>query len=283
MFLRTGVPLLMLLLSGCITHLRSPDAGLPAVPAPVQTEFTMRTVTYSPSDWPQVLQGDLYQPRGAGPFPGVVMVHGGGWDGRDRRDMDGISKKLARRGYLVLNIDYRLAPQFLYPASLEDTRQATRWLRANARALKLDAGRIAGWGYSAGAHLVALAATADAGAATRLQAVVAGGLPSDLPHYPVSPIITRYIGAPYAQKEAVWIEASPARRVTKDSPPMFVYHGSWDRLVYPDDAQTMKAALDAAGVRNELYLVHGLGHILTFVLGFGAETSGMDFLDRTLR
>lgn len=276
--------LLALALCGCASHDFSPPTLRNApVPPPMKADYTLtKAVTYTPAGWPQALPADLYQPAGTGPFPAVVVAHGGGWNGRDRGDMDGISKKLARRGFVVLNIEYRLAPRFLYPASLEDTQQAVRWLRSKAAGLKIDPQRIAGWGYSAGAHLVALAATAGAGSDAALQAVVAGGMPSDFPHYPVSPIISKYMGGTLAEKRESWIEASPARRVTKQTPPMFVYHGSWDRLVYPEDARTMKAALDAQGVPNELYIARGLGHIGTFLLGFGAEGAGIDFLAQTL-
>lgn len=270
------------LLCACVNHtgLVRPAAQPESLDLKFQVEHD---VVYTPPGWPEAMHADLYLPQGMGPFPGIVAVHGGGWDGRDRSDMDSISRKLARRGYIVANIDYRLAPKFLHPAQLEDTREAVKWLRTQGARLNLDAARIGGWGYSAGAHLIALAATDISDPAARLQAVVAGGIPSDLPHYPMSPIITPFIGATYAQAPNVWIQASPARRVTAQTPPMFLYHGTWDRLVYVEDAETMKAALDRAGVPAELYLVRGSGHITTFLFGFGAEAAGMDFLDRVLR
>jgi acetyl esterase/lipase len=268
-------------LAGCAIHDGRPDQ---APPQPAHAEYRVREhVTYTPSGWPQALQGDLYQPLGEGPFPAVIVVHGGGWNSRDRTDMDAVSRKLAQRGYVALNIDYRLAPRFLFPASSEDVRAAIGWLRTHADELGVDRGRIGGWGYSAGAHLVALAATADAPAEARLQAVVAGGTPADLPHYPVSPIISRYIGAPFADARDQWLAASPVTHVDSRDPPMFLYHGSWDRLVYVEDAYTMKAALDRAGVPNELYVARGRGHIGMFLLGGGAESAGIEFLDRHLR
>jgi acetyl esterase/lipase len=280
-FLRIPLAAATLVLASCATHVGKPDG--PAPPA-ARHEYTLRhAVTYTPPDWPQALQADVYVPTGAGPFPAVIVVHGGGWDRRDRSDMAGISRKLARRGYVAVNIDYRLAPAHLYPAQLDDTRAAIRWVRAQSSVLRVDPRRIAGWGYSAGGHLVALAGMAEGGADDALQAVVAGGTPSDLPHYPVSPIITKFIGAPFAQKRETWREASPVTHVDRGDPPVFQYHGTWDRLVYVDDAFTFKSALDAAGVPNELYLVRGAGHITLFLAGFGAEAAGIGFLDRTLR
>lgn len=276
---RVTVPLLCLLLAACASH--SPETVAP--PPAQRTAFTVeRDRAYGPpGDAARV--ADLYRPEGAGPFPGVVLVHGGGWDARDRSDMTSVARKLAGRGYVVANIDYRLAPAALYPAALEDVRSAVKWLRAEAPRLRLHPDRLAGWGYSAGAHLVALAATENGDLLARLQAVVAGGTPADLPQYPNSPIIRRFIGGSFAEREEVWRQASPLTHVSSDDPPMFLYHGTWDRLVYVEDTLALKQALDRAGVPSELYLLQGAGHISAFLLGGGAEDAAIDFLDRHLR
>ena len=112
---------------------------------------------------------------------------------------------------------------------------------------------------------------------------MAGGTPSDLRVYPVSPIITKFIGASYQQKESVWAQASPVTHISAATPPFFLYHGTWDRLVYVEDSIAMQRALQQAGVPVELDLLHGSGHITTFLFGFGAEAAGIDFLDRYLR
>lgn len=270
-----ATPLIAVALCGCVSHARLPGAQ----PAPLRHDLEVEIGL----QYARGLALDLYRPEGTGPFPAVVTVHGGGWDARDRSDMERVANKLARRGYLVANIQYRLAPEHLYPAAVDDVRDAVRWLRANARELRVDPQRIAGWGYSAGAHLVALAATRTDDPNAALQAVVAGGLPARFSHYPASPIITRFIGRGFEDARAAWIEASPADQAGPGTAPMFLYHGTWDRLVLIDDALAMKAALDQAGVPAELYRVHGAGHLATFVFGFGAERAGIDFLDRRFR
>lgn len=271
----------VLFLSGCISHSGKPDGRSPQS---VNTHFSVqKNVIYTPAGWSQPQTADVYIPSEPGVYPGVVVVHGGGWDGRDRSDMESISEKLAQHGYVVANMDYRLAPASLYPAQLDDVRAAVKWMRSNAARLKLDPQRVGGWGYSAGAHLVALAATFDGPAESQLQAVVAGGLPADFTHYPNSPIITKFIGATYAEKPKTWIEASPISHVSNNDPPMFLYHGKWDRLVYVEDSIAMNEALKNAKVPTELYLVSGGAHITTFLFGFGAESAGIEFLDRYLR
>lgn len=272
---------LAVLAGGCVSHSGRPQSRSPA---PVKSALMVqRNLVYTPPGWPQALAADVYMPRTPGVYPGVIMVHGGGWDARDRSDMESISEKLARRGYVVANIQYRLAPAFRYPAPLDDVRAATLWMRANAARFRLDPERVAGWGYSAGAHLVALAATANSSPAARFQAVVAGAAPTNLPRYPDSPIITKFIGTSYAAKPKTWSDASPITHVTAGTPPMFLYHGKWDRLVYAEDSVAMKERLQQAGVPVELYLVRGTGHITTFLADFGAEDAGIDFLDRQFR
>ena len=271
------------LLAGCA----SSHSGKPAAvtqPAAVTTRYILQTdLTYTPDDWPRPLKADVYVPGGAGPFPGVLMVHGGGWVGGERAVMNQLSQRLARRGYAVVNIDYRLAPQFHHPAQLEDLREAVRWMRANAARLKIQPDSIGAWGYSAGAHLVALLGTDGEGPTTRVKAVVAGGLPSNLSDFPKSPVIRALMGAPRDADPAAWAQASPYALASRGDTPMFIYHGTWDTTVRVDQARKMYSALRGAGVAAELYLLNGYGHNTTFLFGFGAENAAIDFLDRYLR
>ncbi|HKY90383.1 MAG TPA: alpha/beta hydrolase [Nevskiaceae bacterium] len=268
--------------AGCSTY-SGPPGGAPAAKS-VSTTYEVRPdVVYTPAAWPQARSADLYVPQGPGPFPGVVMVHGGGWDARDRSDMTSAAKDLAARGYVVANIDYRLVPAFRHPAQVEDVRAAVAWLHAHADDLGLDPTRLAGWGYSAGAHLVALAATDHPPGASPFRAVVAGGMPADLPRYPKSPIITPFMGKPYAEDPEAWSRASPLHNVTADDPPMFLFHGTRDRLVDPAEPVAMQQKLQTAGVAVELLQLKGRGHITTFLFGGEARDRGIEFLDRYLR
>ena len=148
----------LLLLGGCYTHI-GPPIGTAADSGDYAIETVVENIEYTVPDWPQALHADLYLPQKAGPHPVVLMIHGGGWANRSRDDMRGISRRLARSGYAVFNINYRFAPYFTYPAQLHDMYQALAWIDANAATYDLDRGRINAWGYSSGAHLAALIAS----------------------------------------------------------------------------------------------------------------------------
>ena len=268
--------------AGCTSYSGRPDA--PAQPGPTETRYDVRkNVVYTPAGHPQAMQADLYVPRKAGSYPGVVVVHGGGWNGRDRGDMESISQDLAERGFVVANIEYRLSPTFRHPAQLQDVRIAVSYLRAHALELKLDASRIGGWGYSAGGHLVTLAAMDREGTQPVFTAVVAGGVPADFTRYPESPVIAELMGSTYAQAPRAWADASPISHVSADAPPTFLFQGMSDRIVQPEEAIALRDRLQAAGVPVELAEVRGLGHIATFLVGRGARAEGINFLDRYLR
>jgi acetyl esterase/lipase len=275
-----------LLSTGCASHMGRPsNARIPAV-APVPVTVT-RDIVYTPKDWPQELRADLYTPRGSGPFPAVIMIHGGGWEGRSREDMNEISRRVAERGYVVLNMSYRFAPHWHFPAQLKDVQQAILWLRQHASELSVQKDRIATWGYSAGAHLAALAGVTGPNdrffvEGARVQAVIAGGTPVDLRYYKNGSLTRGLTGVPYEENPGLWREASPLALVTSDDPPMFLYHGTLDFTVGDNNARAMYQALRTNGVPAELYLMRGLEHLSTFVVDRPVKHA-IEFLDLHLR
>lgn len=121
------------------------------------------------------LHGDLYLPRGAGPFPVLVAVHGGGWVQGARSAFQYWGPYLAAHGYAMFSISYRFAKtgQKTFPHAVQDVLAAIQFVRGNAKEFKLDAERVALIGASAGANLAALAALAGG------VAPFAGGYPQD--------------------------------------------------------------------------------------------------------
>ena len=241
-----------------------------------------RDVVYTPPGWPQALGADIHRPARPGPHPAVLLVHGGGWEGRSRADMEGIAERLAERGFVAMNVSYRFAPAHRFPAQLHDLEQALAWLRSAAPRYDVDPRRVGAYGYSAGGHLVALLGTMGEND-SRLQAVVAGAAPTDLRKIGGGGPVPRLLGATLKERPELFSLASPITHAGKGDAPMFLYHGAGDLLVAPSHARELKRALDAAGVRAELRIVPVLGHFLTFLLARGAEGEAIDFLDETLR
>src|ERR1700732_565428 len=105
----------------------------------------------------KALTARLYKPKGDGPFPAVVDLHGGAWTSGDLTGTQGLDETLARNGFVVASLNFRHAADG-YPTSLVDINYATRWVKARARELKVNPDRIGIAGQSSGGHLAMLAA-----------------------------------------------------------------------------------------------------------------------------
>jgi acetyl esterase/lipase len=243
-----------------------------------------RNINYTPPAWPARLSGDLYMPRRQSAAPAVLLVHGGGWEGGDGRwQMEPIAKQLARRGYGVFNVTYRMAPRWIYPAPVEDLQEAIQWLRSHADTYRLDPQRIAVFGYSAGGHLALLTGLLDGPRDSQVRAIVAGGAPSDLTFYPAGRLVPQFLGGTIRQIPERFKDASPVSHVKRCSPPVFIYHGTGDRLVPPEHPLALMAELTRWNVRHETYWVEGRDHIPTFLMPAGSVDAALRFLDREMR
>lgn len=239
-------------------------------------------ITYTPPFHPTPMVGDIYRPKTSGPHPAVLMIHGDGRIGDDGRwQMAGIARQLAASGYLVFNITYRMAPEWMYPAPLTDVRAALDWMEKNAAEQEIDPSRIAVFGYSAGGYAGALAALTDE--SQRVKAVVAGGAPSDLTYYSGGKLIQNFLGGTLEEVPERFHEASPVNHVTRTSPPFFLYHGDEDTLVHPDHLREMELELKANRVPHEVFLIRGKGHIRAFLFPEGAIEAAIRFLDKHVK
>ena len=273
------------LLVGCSSHVGKPDA--PAAP-PIKTDFeVVRDVVFTPANAPQKLLADVYVPRGKGPWPGVLLIHGGGWSSGDREQVESLAERLAKRGFVAFNTTYRFAPAHLFPAQLEDVQLALRYMQANAASYRMRPERIGAFGYSAGAHLAALLGTLSPGdalfAEPRVAAVVAGGTPSDLSKFTGGKLVPQLLGTSLQTDPEAYKRASPVNYISADDPPFFIYHGGSDLLVSVDHAEDLHAALLAAKLRSELFILRGRGHITAFLTDGPAFEAAVEFLNRELR
>ncbi len=285
---QVATTLLMLTsLWGCATHSGAPET----TPDHSHTDFRVLTdIAYTPADWPQALYTDLYLPETSGNSPAVLLVHGGGWERRSRKDMEWIAKDLASRGFAVMNIDYRFAPEYTFPAQLHDVQVAMRWLHDHSSEYGLARSAISAFGFSSGAHLVslmALVASSDSplnapygGDTSRPSAVVAGGIPADLQAFDSGKLIRQFLGGEQQDIPDIYQQASPVTHVTPSAPPFFLFHGGMDMLVPFSQAERLHEALNENNVDNELYRMHLRGHLTSFLTAGRAVERAADFLRR---
>ena len=258
------------------------DCCAPA-PTAAQTSigFSVRKdVVFTPKNWPTAQLANLYLPQLAKPTLAILLIHGGGWSGKERRsDMTGIAKLLAKRGCFVMNATYRLTPEWKFPAQRDDLEQAISFMRSNAKEFNIDTSRLATFGYSAGGHLSALIGLDPENG---VKAIVAGGAPTDLSFWPDGILTGKLLGGPLKGNEKIYREASPVHDVTSNSPPVFLYYGTKDNLVPLEHPKAFISALQKHGVEHEVYWIKGRSHILAHVFSARAIPNAIDFLDKHL-
>ena len=115
-------------------------------------------ITVHESEYQSGLAVRIYQPAGAGPFPGLVDVHGGVWTNGDRTANEVMDWALAESGIVVAAVDFRQSPDHPYPAQVADVNLATRWLKAHAVEFNADPDTVGGIAGSSGGHTVLLSA-----------------------------------------------------------------------------------------------------------------------------
>ena len=209
---------------------------------------------------------DAFVPEGNGPFAACILVHGGGFTKGDKHSfITPLFEPLAKAGFTWFTINYRLAPQHQWPACVDDTASAIKWVKAHAAEYKVDVNRIAIIGESAGGHLVSWAGVTGVGD-TRVAAVV--------PFYPPQDLVThvkrrnelRGLGDLIGSHEmseanfAKLAEMSPITHVKAGLPPFLQIHGDADTTVAHEQSVMFEKAMKAAGNTCETITVKGGGH-----------------------
>jgi acetyl esterase/lipase len=249
----------------------------------------------------ETLRADLALPAiGEGPFPAVVCLHGGGWVGGNRKQMAGTIEVLARRGYVAVAPDYRLAPAHRWPACVEDCKAAVRWLRANAGRYRVQPERIGAVGLSAGGHLACLLGVtgpADGLEGTgdnqdrpsKVQAVASFSAPMDLTAEALwtEEVLRRNLvplfGGPPTLKMDEYRKASPARYLPAAPPPFLLVHGSADPVVPPAQAEALAGRLRQAGGAVRVLMREGERHTWAGANLTRSIDQMLTFLDEALK
>jgi acetyl esterase len=281
--------------------------------APVPTDVQgLRTAmdTFAPmlnSDPPEIgafheavqlrpgLTADVAVPKGNGPHPAVVYLHGGGWIGGSSKTHRKLGMQFAEAGYLTINVDYRLAPEHPFPAGLEDCLFAVKWTGENAKRWNGDVSQLAVGGDSAGGNLTAatltsLAAEKYAGPGKPKAALLIYGLfdfPATIKREKPGAfdgMVKAYAGAGYP---AILEDprVSPLRAIKPGAlPPSFIICGTADPLL--PETHSMADALKRADIRHEVVILEDMPHgFLQFSVLSGCKQGldkMFDFLRRTI-
>ena len=305
--LQTGADALQATVAAA-TAVAPPEAGaapLPPCPEAPTTYSAHKDLAYGADDAHKL---DVFVPAGAGPFPLAIFVHGGGWVGGDKAGA--LILPLAKQGYVVASINYRFSDVAKFPAQIHDVKAAIRWLRANAATYKIDAGRVAIAGGSAGAHLAALAGTSgnvpqmeDLSMGNRsqssvVQAVVDLAGPTDFsqmdalpspncldpkPHDVATSGVSKLVGCVISTCPVIVQRANPIRYITADDPPFFIMHGDADCTVPLSQSQLLTRALRAAQVPAKLVVLPDAEHMGPEFKTATSQALIQQFLDTRLK
>jgi acetyl esterase/lipase len=201
---------------------------------------------------------DYYRSQMPGSRPCVVVVHGGSWSGGDSHQLPELNTYLAKAGYNVASINYRLAPKYKYPAPIEDVHAALSYLRAHAAELGVDTTNFVLLGRSAGGQIVLDAAYRNN--ETGLKGVIDFYGPADMVWgyaNPANPLVLNtckvmenYLGGTYSQVPQNYVASSATRKVNAQCVPTLIIHGRNDPLVSFKHSDRLYLKLVHAGVKQ---------------------------------
>ncbi len=214
------------------------------------------------------------------PRPALLAVHGGSWRAGDKSDVNwrAVCQWLAGNGFITFSVNYRLAPQYAFPAQIDDVRTAVRWLRDPAQVTRynIDPKRIGAFGGSAGGNLAALLGTDGEGSTTtgdRIAAVVDLSGPTDLTAAGLGlgttppafqQVELEYLGCTSFGDCPQARDASPRYQVDSSDPPFFIGQSLNERIPKPQ-SDALVAALRKAGVDTTYVTVKGTRHSIAML------------------
>jgi acetyl esterase/lipase len=210
--------------------------------------------------------------------PGIIVIHGDGWvQGDKERMLETFCAPFAAHGFVVANVEYRLAKAATAPAAVNDVLKAARWFRDHAADYKVDPNQILVTGGSAGGHLALMVGMLPESAGFGASIKIAG----IIDFYGIADVPDQLEGPNQRQYAVTWVPEQPdrmdlARRlspityVRKGLPPVLALHGDADETVPYDQSVRLIKALKAAGDDAELITVPGGKH------GFGNQHESMD-------
>jgi acetyl esterase/lipase len=242
---------------------------------------------------------DVHFPDRAMDLPVIVYIHGGGWVEGDKSQMDVWSKQMSRRGYVVFNVNYRLAPEYPFPVAINDCLGALAWIVEHAPDYGGDPDRIGVTGGSAGGHLTAMVATAAGSDCWKPtgheQASLAGAVKAQVPFFGVfdfnekdlirfSGLNKKFLGGGPDEVPENYLLASPVNFIGPHAPPTLLVCGKLDPIY--NQSNLYYRALKNAGAPVEYafypFQTHGFDSYMLNRASRDAFEKMMEFFDEHL-
>ncbi|MEO1590279.1 MAG: alpha/beta hydrolase fold domain-containing protein [Cyanobacteria bacterium J06632_22] len=236
------------------------------------------------------LKLSIYQPLGAGVYPTIISLYGGGWQNGSPADLDRSSRYLASLGYVVAAIDYRHAPDYQFPTQVTDVEAALSFLSARASAYGIDKQRLVLMGWSAGAHLAMLTAYQTT---TPIRGVVGyygpvnlvdgyKNLPSPDP-LDVRAVLRTFMGGTPDELPVAYNAASPVYAVKPGLPPTLLVYGRRDHIVKVEFGLRMYEALQKAENTAVFVEIPWAEHAFDAIFRGVSNQLAMKYTERFLR
>lgn len=212
---------------------------------------------------------NVFRPKTTEKLPVVLMIHGGGWNSGSPELQKALAVNLARKGFVTVPVEYRLLPEALYPAGVEDLNDAVDWIYENADKYNIDKDKIAVSGCSAGGQLADLIGTKNEkklikaivnidGIATFIDSATIGRAEKARKDGAKIPVDALWMGGTYGERPEIWHEASALSWVTESSAPICFINSSIPRFHNGRDEQV--CLLDSLEIYSEIHTFDNSPH-----------------------
>jgi acetyl esterase/lipase len=250
------------------------------------TTATNKDVAYASTSSAQKM--DIYIPDGTGPFPAVVLIHGGAFKSGDKSMEASNAATLVANGFVAVTINYRLSGEAIFPAAVQDCKAAVRYIRANASKYKINPDKIGTWGSSSGGNLSAMMGTSGGDSylegtqgdylttSSTIQACIDWFGPINFATMVSEGLALGFSSSYNVNNESQYVgvdandpanittvnKANPTTYIDKNDPPFWIEVGSADPLIpYTQSLNFYKALKDVLGDSKVSYdLLDGAGH-----------------------
>ncbi len=284
-------------------HKKFPDAEL-VLPHLFENVKEVKNIVYADVSG-RKLHLDVFYPSNSDNknFPGVVLIHGGGWRSGDRQLVIPMAQRLAAKGYVTIAVEYRLSTDALYPAAVYDIKASIRWMRVNASKYKINSKKLAIYGCSAGGHLAALIGTTNGqkkfegdegnlNFSSDVQAIIDvdgvvdfyGKGSEELYKKSGKPSAAHlWFGASPKENPEVWKDAGPINHVSKTTPPILFINSGQARFHAGRDEMIKK--LNVYNIYSEVHILEGTIHTFWLFNPWFEKTLNytLVFLKKTLK